>query len=138
MGQILIAQMRVPSKNCQDTFFTYYEQGIVVSCCVCVFNRNYLVKTSPQPHGANIIIPMQHCFSSAQFLSHVQLFATPWTVACQAFLSITNSQNMLKLMSIGHYLDIFKFIHNLPFWRHMFVFFFLINNIVIHQWYGSK
>ena len=39
-------------------------------------------------------------FSSVQLLSHVWLFATPWTVACQAFLSITNSQNLLKLMSI--------------------------------------
>ena len=33
-------------------------------------------------------------------LSHVQLFATPWTTACQAFLSITNSWRLLKLMSI--------------------------------------
>ena len=30
----------------------------------------------------------------------VQLFATPWTAACQAFLSITNSRSLLKLMSI--------------------------------------
>ena len=33
-------------------------------------------------------------------LSHVQLFATPWTAACQASLSITNSWSLLKLMSI--------------------------------------
>ena len=33
-------------------------------------------------------------------LSCVQLFATPWTAACQASLSITNSQSLLKLMSI--------------------------------------
>ena len=33
-------------------------------------------------------------------LSRVQLFATPWTVACQASLSITNSQSLLRLMSI--------------------------------------
>ena len=39
-------------------------------------------------------------FSSVQLLSHVQLFATPWTAACQASLSITNSRSMLKLMSI--------------------------------------
>ena len=39
-------------------------------------------------------------FSSFQSLSHVQLFATPWTAACQAYLSITNSQILLKLMSI--------------------------------------
>ena len=38
--------------------------------------------------------------SSVQLLSHVQFFATPWTAACQASLSITNSQSLLKLMSI--------------------------------------
>ena len=35
-----------------------------------------------------------------QSLSHVQLFATPWTAAHQASLSITNSRKLLKLMSI--------------------------------------
>ena len=39
-------------------------------------------------------------FSSVQSLSHVQLFVTPWTVARQASLSITNSQSPPKLMSI--------------------------------------
>ena len=38
--------------------------------------------------------------SSVQSLSRVQLFVTPWTAACQASLSITNSRNLLKLMSI--------------------------------------
>ena len=38
--------------------------------------------------------------SSVQPLSCVQLFAIPWTVACQTSLSITNSWNLLKLMSI--------------------------------------
>ena len=40
------------------------------------------------------------CFSSVQSLSHVRLFATPWTAAHQASLSVTNSQSLLKLMSI--------------------------------------
>ena len=35
-----------------------------------------------------------------QSLSCVQVFATPWTTACQASLSFTNSQSFLKLMSI--------------------------------------
>ena len=35
-----------------------------------------------------------------QFLSHVWVFATPWTAELQASLSITNSQSLLKLMSI--------------------------------------
>ena len=39
-------------------------------------------------------------FSSVQLLSRVQLFVTPWTAACQASLSITNSQSLPKLMSI--------------------------------------
>ena len=37
---------------------------------------------------------------SAESLSRVQLFATPWTAACQASLSINNSWSLLKLMSI--------------------------------------
>ena len=42
-----------------------------------------------------------HCYiSSVQSLSHVWLFATPWTAACQASLSITNFRHLLKPMSI--------------------------------------
>ena len=39
-------------------------------------------------------------FSSVKSLSHVQLFATPWTGACQASLFITSSQSLPKLMPI--------------------------------------
>ncbi|CAI9174662.1 unnamed protein product [Rangifer tarandus platyrhynchus] len=39
-------------------------------------------------------------FSSVQSLSHIRVSATPWTAAHQASLSITNSQSLLKLMSI--------------------------------------
>ena len=39
-------------------------------------------------------------YYSVQLLSRVRLFATPWTAAFQASLSITNSQSLLKLMSI--------------------------------------
>ena len=38
--------------------------------------------------------------SSVQLLSWIQLFVTPWTAAPQASLSITNSQSLLKLLSI--------------------------------------
>ena len=38
--------------------------------------------------------------SSVQWLIYSSLFVTPWTAACQASLSITNSQSLLKLMSI--------------------------------------
>ena len=44
--------------------------------------------------------PKEIQFSSVQSLSLIQLFATPWTAAHQASLSNTNSQSLLKLMSI--------------------------------------
>ena len=45
------------------------------------------------------------CFSSVQFssLSCVWLFVTPWTAACQASLSITNSRSLLKFISIDRW-----------------------------------
>ena len=48
-------------------------------------------------HFHNCII---FCISSVQSLSHVQVFVTPWTAACQASLSISNSRSLLKLMFI--------------------------------------
>ena len=39
-------------------------------------------------------------FNSVQSFSQVRLFVTPWTAACQASLSVNNSQSLLKLMSI--------------------------------------
>ena len=54
--------------------------------------------------GSSVGFPKQeYCsvqFSSVQLLSGVWLFATPWTAAYQASLSITNSQTLLKFMSI--------------------------------------
>ena len=45
-------------------------------------------------------IHMYQIYSSVQPLSHVQLFVTQWTAASQISLSITNSQSLLKFMSI--------------------------------------
>ena len=45
-------------------------------------------------------LPAMQEFSSVQLLSCVQLFVTPWTAACQASLSITNSRSLLKLTTI--------------------------------------
>ena len=47
-----------------------------------------------------ILLFQKKQFSSVQLLSHVQLFETPWTAACQVSPSITNSRSLLKLMSI--------------------------------------
>ena len=49
------------------------------------------------PHGLRYLSSL---FSSVQSLSRVWLFATPWTAAHQASLSITNSQSLLRLMSV--------------------------------------
>ena len=49
------------------------------------------------PHPFLVYISL---ISSVQLLSHVQLFVIPWTAACQASLSITNSWSLLKLMFI--------------------------------------
>ena len=53
-------------------------------------------------YALNIRSPkhMKYMFSSVQLFSHVRLFATPWISACQAFLSITNSWSLPKLLSI--------------------------------------
>ena len=51
------------------------------------------LKSTPVDRRGNTIC-------SVQSLSHVRLFATPWTAACQASLSITNSRSLLRLMSI--------------------------------------
>ena len=50
--------------------------------------------------GLTIRLSQNAPFILVQLLSCVQLFVTPWPAACQAFLSITNFQSSLKLMSI--------------------------------------
>ena len=54
--------------------------------------------------GRGRIIEIKNCYSSVssvQLQSRIWLFATPWTAACWASLSFTNSQSLLKLMFIG-------------------------------------
>ena len=48
----------------------------------------------------NKAVPKSFIYGSVQLLSRVWLFVTPWTAARQAFLSITNSWSLLRLMSI--------------------------------------
>ena len=54
-------------------------------------------------------------FSSVQSSRSVQLFATTWTAACQAYLSITNSQSLLKLMPIKSVMPSNHLISAVPF-----------------------
>ena len=71
------------------------------SCLEHPHGQRSLAGYSPWGHKelgtTELLIPL---ISSVQSLSHVWLFATPWTAARQAFLSITNSWSLLKLFSI--------------------------------------
>ena len=66
------------------------------------YPRVYLSHNLPHravtPKGSTLLDSLQ--FSSAQLLSHVRLFATPWISAHQASLSITNSRSSLRLTPI--------------------------------------
>ena len=58
-------------------------------------------ESQPLDHqGSFLSFTLSRFISSVQSFSHVPLFTTPWTAARQACLSITNSQSLLKLMSI--------------------------------------
>ena len=66
-----------------------------------------------------ILKALYQVFSSVQSLSRVQLFATPWTKARQASLSITNSWSLLKLMSIESVIPSNHLLPVVPFSSHL-------------------
>ena len=71
------------------------------------FDCNTLTASSYRIWNSSAVIPSLTLalfivqFRPVQLLSCVRLFTTPWTAESQAFLSITNSQSLLKLMSIA-------------------------------------
>ena len=78
------------------------------------FKKSQQIKKSPIKHSyTNLqdkflrpdlfckLISLNLVISSVQLLSRVRLFATPWTAACQASLSITNSRRLLKFTTLG-------------------------------------
>ena len=74
-------------------------QGLFItihpSACHCQSYRAHHIRIACQCRRIN----GQGSFCPVQSLSHVQLFATPWTAACQASQSIINSRSLLKLVS---------------------------------------
>ena len=68
------------------------------------FQISWLLIASSRKENQDIdpypALSLMSLFSSVQSLSRVQLFATPWTAARQAYLSITNSWSSPKLVSI--------------------------------------
>ena len=78
------------------TAATESQHSLVFSCVLGLYNpwSMQLSRCRNQTHHSELI------FSSVQLLSRAWLFATPWTAAQQASLSITSSQSPLKLMSV--------------------------------------
>ena len=97
-----------PQSKCGPLAFLYiklyWNIGMIIYLCVtwgyfCIPNR-YLVLSKMYFETFDLcqkILDIQ--FSSVQLLSHVWLLVTPWIVARQASLSITNSRSSLRLMS---------------------------------------
>ena len=71
---------------------------IIFGIEITTINSHFKNVYSHQVHWC--VLSVFKWFSSIQLLSCVRLFATPWTAACQASLSITNSRSLLKLMSM--------------------------------------
>ena len=87
-----------------DILFTLFGTSLLFPCPLALSHR--LQKTSVHLClfcclAYRVIVQL----SSVQSLSCVQLFATPWTAARQASLSITNSRSLLKLMPIKLVID---------------------------------
>ena len=93
-------QVLQPVKVCLIAIQIWWQEHIYCFiCCCCFFNwkitalENFVVFCQTSTW-------ISHQFSSVQSFSRVWLFATPWITARQASLSITNSQSLLKPMSI--------------------------------------
>ena len=69
---------------------------ITVCISYALFTNLYKILKFTSDRNENNVLQ----FSSFQSLSRVRLFVIPWTAACQASLSITNSQSPLKPISI--------------------------------------
>ena len=76
------------------------RQGCMLSPCLFNLYAEYIMQNAGLDETQAGIKISRRNISSVQSLSHVWLFTTPWTAARQASLFITNSQSLLKLMSI--------------------------------------
>ena len=84
-------------KKCLFKSSVHFLIGLFVLLILSSMSCLYILEINPL---SPVLFPMQ--FSSVQLLSGIRLFVTPWTAACQASLSITNSQSLLKLMPTNH------------------------------------
>ena len=75
---------------------------MLINTCFTFSSKTFIIVLSSFSHEIHLESAFVYSvkFSSVQSLSRVWLFATPWTIACQASLSITSSQSPPKPMSI--------------------------------------
>ena len=92
------------SSRCTAQWFiyTYICVWIYMCVCICIYiSDSFPYRLLHYIDYSSLCYTVGPCwFSSVQSLSRVWLFATPWIAACQASLSITDSQSLLRLMSI--------------------------------------
>ena len=97
----LLPVSTIPSSSRLPTAQVYYSKNTLV--LILLFSKNLKGLALIPYLSPNYLYGIENLsiqFSSVQLLSHVQLFVTPWTGACQTSLSITNSRSLLRLMSI--------------------------------------
>ena len=75
------------------------HEGLVCQARVTTLSWNQASERFQVEWDSYAAVPPNKLFGSVQLLSRVQLFETPWTAACQASLSITNSWSLPKRMS---------------------------------------
>ena len=89
--------MQMKIRLCYDRGQSWGGSHIIVSVSLVSRRQNHFLRE----RGSCIAVEiLRYVRQSVQLLSCVRLFVTPWTAACQASLSITNSRRLLKLMSI--------------------------------------
>ena len=106
-GQIIFYALAIPRAICPliiswiFQLFSLYVYFLMANDVLHLFTCLLPIRISSlEKHPFRSLANFLIVFNSVQSLSHVQLFDTPWTAACQASLSITNSRSLLKLMFI--------------------------------------
>ena len=94
--------LKPPQELCYQYLNWNWNHSLDNLRCLCC-DHQLLTFFSPCLFGnasSDCLSLSTHRFSSAQSLSHVRLFVTPWIAVCRAFQSVNNSRSLLKLISI--------------------------------------
>ena len=109
----------LPSPGEQSYIFLNQDLCFLPGLPPLIHSTSFVSVSWVQRMATFIHLYREKSFSSVQSLSCVQIFATAWTAAHQASLSITNSQSLLKLISTESVMPSNHFILCLPFSSHL-------------------